>query len=290
MTSKINTILSELDNRLKEIQKIFYKLSTDTALNGILNESPCWAIIGGALRDTLLFGDITSDLKKLANNWIDLDICISVDISKLYSFKKYCNRKEIPLKKNTFGGTKIISDDLGNIDFWTWVGPGVSRCSLQDWHYRLDLVDFGINGIAFVYPQKQIIVKERLIEDLNNRVIEKLSFKSPKPHLQPVRAIAIMCRLQTELGEKFNLGESIQKDLEYLVREATEDEVNESLDYLKQKIFVKRWPISTWKELAIVNQRYKCSERYLKKFNEINYELNRINVSSNIRAQGTSYK
>ena len=254
--TKLNNILAEYQNRVNEVQEAFRFICDCFEIDMLLEGSPCWAVVGGAVRDLLLSDNILLDIDSLQKTWVDLDICIPVDASNVFRLFNSKSENSYSCEKNTFGGLKIHDDDIGNIDIWTWEGPGSTHCSQSDWIERLKLVDFGINEIAFAHPQLEIITSGAQKRDLSLRRIEKCSLKLPKPHIQPVRALYLKLKLSQICQDDFYLGELILDDLKWLLNDSSEAIMEEVLMYLDYKVGSNRWPKEVLKEFYSFSLRY----------------------------------
>ncbi len=269
----VDKIISEFDGRIEQVQELFRDFCESTCIKDLLKGVPCWAIVGGAVRDNLIAREIAQNVETLSSIWADLDICIPVAISEVSGIRYLSRSQRFDIRQNTFGGTKIIDKELGCIDLWTWEEPGTHSCTVQDWRIRISKVDFGINSVAFLFPQLEIISDKRLYLDLNCREVERLSPRFLKRHLQPLRALAIVDKLNKNFEEQFELGVLIQSELIWLMHEADETILNASFAYLKAKLTTGRWSRNLIHHLDIASSSLGCSERFSLKLTEIKANL-----------------
>src|SRR5262249_39636230 len=145
----------------------------------------CWAIVGGAVRDTLLD---PSPVRQLLLAWPDIDVAVTAR-ERLTPRMRRLDESGTRVVRNTFGGWKVFSSAVGVCDVWSW-GRRDLKHPRGFWQARLESVDFGLNAVAFVWPERRVIVHPRWREDLAGRVVEKLSQQSRLRELQVVRAVA----------------------------------------------------------------------------------------------------
>lgn len=256
--STISSIISNLHERVKVACGIFNDLCLTTPLLNFFGKDRSCAIVGGAVRDVLLMPDPWT--LQMFPRWRDIDIAVVDDLSELPIVANSASNYSAVVSTNTFGGLKISHESLGSLDVWTWRKPGFNKTSLKDWKDRLNMVEFGLNAVAFIWPQRKIIIHQRWIEDLNEGpMVEKLNQAPMRRAIQTMRAIALSVKLEGLLGIKVILGKSIKKDLQWLVKNAPRSEIEEGLSYLKHKIDIGRWPNRTVHKFSGLCRGYKHS-------------------------------
>jgi len=251
--------LHQLDDRQEYTRQVFLELCERTSLVDLAGKDRSWAIIGGAVRDTLLSPKI--GCSHLFELWPDIDIAVTHDVSELPVAAGSSNDRSITISPNSFGGLKIREPKLGVIDFWTWTTPK-NHGSTANWLEELERVDFGMNAVAFVWPQREVIIHRRWIQDLRTRRIEKVSPQSPKTSIQVVRAIALKVKLQLLVNQSFGLGTNIRQDLQWLVKDAPRAEVTQAIHYMIEKTTNSRWPIATLERFLRVSRAYRQSVEF----------------------------
>jgi len=259
--NRLLQVLSELDERIGSTRQKFIDLSTSSLLTCIVGKDISWAILGGAVRDTLFSHNPSA--YSLFHLWPDLDIAVASPLSELPILKDPSSVSESRrVAYNYFGGLKIFEKTLGYLDVWTCAQSEGNNLSISDWINMLEKIDFGLNAVAFIWPQKEVIIHPQLKEDLRSRRIEKLSKITLNKQVQGVRALALATKLERVLGIKMSLGDSIAFDLKWLLVEAGEKQVSEALDYLKVKVETGRWPAGTVELLLRKCQKIKSSQNF----------------------------
>ena len=197
-----------------------------------------WAIVGGAVRDLLL--SKRPEQCRLRIDFPDIDIAVDRPVHGAH-FESFVTElfEGLSVHTNTFGGLKLESEFSGTVDVWSWESKK-SRLVKGALLRRLDRVDFGINAVAFLWPDNELVIHPRWFTDLEHKVVEKLATRSAKPQLQPIRACALAVKLAKLTNNQFNLGKSIRADLRSLLGDG-EIELSVALDYLVEKIVNKRW-------------------------------------------------
>ncbi len=254
-------VCSELDERIASTRQKFIDLSAHSLLTCILGKDISWAILGGAVRDTLL--SRSTKAYSLFPLWPDLDIAVASPLSELSILRDpSCVSENAKVAFNYFGGLKIFAKKLGYLDVWACTQSEGKSFSTSDWINVLETIDFGLNAVAFLWPQKEVIIHPQLNEDLRSRRIEKLTNITLNKQVQAVRALALATKIERILGIKMSLGDRISSDLAWLLIEAEEKELSEALSYLKIKIETGRWPAGTLELLLKTCQKIKTSEKF----------------------------
>lgn len=263
----INRFRETLVERGALAEQIFSELCQKTLL-GYVGERTNFAIVGGAVRDVLLSENIRN--RQLCFSWNDIDIALVEDFS---------NHSNIAASKNAFGGHKLHDSSIGALDIWTWAEPGSSKVALKDWLARLENVDFGLNAVAFVWPQAKILFHQRWIEDLQSLKIERLSSNVPNSSLQPVRAIALASKMEKKFKSRVRLGEGVKAQLKWLVQDASASDIEEGLSYLKNKVDCNRWSYETMLLFFEYCDHYAATPRFEKLKRQVFESANAFNVS-----------
>jgi len=226
-----------LKRSIKYAEKVLSeRISNYAMLSDISQIKPC-AIIGGAVRDVLV--SILSKGEIAETPWRDIDIAIvESEYRNIYEKIKLF---DLDIKQNTFGGLKI---NLGNNDIFDMWKIKCDPSELYDsyyWEQYLKNIDFGINAIAFILPEKRIILREEWIDDYFSGLVEDHFFKAEKPELQSIRAIAIASRLTKISNREFKLGHNCLKRLDWLAGEAKKEEIISVFKYIRTKVNMKKW-------------------------------------------------
>jgi hypothetical protein len=249
MKKKLQTAIENVEEKLAEICP---------QINRILNlEKRHWAIVGGFVRDLIISSYYKVDIPSP-----DVDIAL---IGRCPEFKK---EEHINImQENTFGGLKIISSVLGEIDLWSlnshksWKCYNISKSknitkSLKRtattskitglnknkyivlWEKYLRDIDFNANTVLYAYPEKRIIINEKkLFSFLEYQNIEINNIRSPYPYLQPIRALALAEKLSCLTSQNFRISEQLECSL----REYGHKQDQIINDYIKKKIKYKKW-------------------------------------------------
>ena len=249
MKKKLQTAIENIEEKLAVIC---------LQINHILNlERRHWAIVGGFVRDLII------------SSYYKVDIpSPDVDIALIGLCPKYKNEDHISaMQENTFGGIKIISSVLGEIDLWTlnshksWkcyyisksknITKSVNRTGATSkvnglkrnkyivlWEKYLRDIDFNANTVLYAYPEKKIIINEKKwLSFLEYQNIEINNTRSPYPYLQPIRALALAKKLSYLTSQNFNISDQ----LEYSLKEYGRKQDQTINDYIEKKIKYQKW-------------------------------------------------
>lgn len=229
-----------IKNAIKRAEKILSdKFSNYELLSEISKIKPC-AIIGGAIRDVLVSMLSQSEIAEIP--WRDIDIAIiESEYINIYERIKLFG---INIKQNTFGGMKINIGKTDALDMWTIKNDPRELYDSFFWKQYLKNVDFGINAIAFILPEKRIILREEWINDYYKGIVEDHFIKAEKPELQSIRAIAIASRLSVLANKEFKLGQKCLERLNWLACAAKQEEIISVFDYIQIKMNKKKWDSS----------------------------------------------
>ena len=255
------TAWGDLNERRARVKQVFLQLLDESDLLRMLGRRDSWAIVGGAVRDTMLRSDFR--LPRLVELWPDIDVAVSVSVWGLPVVRGRGWSRKRTLALNHFGGVKIETSPLGALDLWTWAKPRGGPYSVDDWFNQLHAIDFGLNAVAFVWPECEVIVHPQWEADLGKRQVEKLAPESPQREVQAVRSIALKVKLERVLGARIELGKEAQQDVAWLVRSAKRHEAVAALEYLKQKTDSSRWPLTTAEAFLRVSRALHPSSVFL---------------------------
>jgi hypothetical protein len=212
------------------------RISNYKILSDISRIKPC-AIIGGAVRDVLVAILTKGEISE--SPWRDLDIAIvESEYSNIFEKVKLF---DVDIKQNTFGGLNICLGNADNLDMWTIKSDPSELYDNDYWEKYLENVDFGINAIAFILPEKRIVIREEWIDDFYKGLVEDHFFKAVKPELQSIRAIAIASRLKKISNIDFKLGQNCLKSLDWLAGQANNEEIISVFKYIRTKVLIKKW-------------------------------------------------
>lgn len=265
-------ILDTLKVRTDYARELFSSLLSRTPLAAIIGKNRHWAIVGGAVRDTLIsiYGHNLLPLIP----WSDIDIAVIQHTSKV---QLECNEsKDLIINWNHFGGLKLIHRELGEIDVWAW--DNIAKNNIFDfWVQKLESVDFGLNAVAFIWPECRIIKHPQWEKDLQKVTVDKLYANSPRRELQPLRALALMEKLSDILDSrvKIRLGQKIRDDLKWLIESSNFEQVHETLIYLKRKLETRRWKYSIVSKLQEMCVKYNGQSLFLKELDRFSNVVDR---------------
>ncbi len=233
-------ILEELSIRKKRAKEKLNQSIYELQLPHLFGFETSWAIVGGAVRDSVLFPDVAHKEPK-SFPWPDIDIAVAGDgfSQALNSSSPIHSRARVHF--NTFGGWRVLVDST-ELDVWQLPQYRTAYLNISDWRAYLKTVDFSINAIAYVWPQRRIIIDRRWLTSLKHKRIRKMSDNSPRKELQPLRAIALAVKMESITGCKFQLEKLIWDDLKWLVTQTDEKTHARVIEYLRKKTRSGRWP------------------------------------------------
>jgi hypothetical protein len=210
-----------------------------------INGAKRWAIVGGVVRDLLTRADVNSQpIPGIA--WPDVDVAVAEGSLEIdHRILKVRNSIS-----NSYGGLKITSDSLGTVDLWLWPGSPTDLPGQFVWLRLLDRIEFGVNAVAFIWPEQEVIYHPQWRADFLACRVETLTKTVLRRDLHVVRALAIATRLGSQLNRTMNFGPKVKADIEWLLSEAEETEIGSSLAYLQSKVSEGRWPTSITRRLA----------------------------------------
>lgn len=244
MPNLIPMVLDQLHERRETTRAYFARLCSSGQLFEDLSQGHSWAIIGGAVRDILLQKSPQAVSFYFAGEadsvvyapWRDLDIGI-VDMKTRQDISGLTNRTTA--RRNSFGGVKIEDENLGPIDLWVWQAG--NHVGSVDWQEFLSNVDFGLNAVAFVWPQQDVVLHERFTEDLLAGQVERLSSRVHHRNLQAVRAVALIDQMRERYGLQLHRGPRVGADLVWLAEAENRRQLSAAMDYARGKIREGRW-------------------------------------------------
>ncbi len=240
MNRLFDAITDDWDSRINSARNQFRAVCQRTQLPRLFNGFSKWAIVGGAVRDVLLARNLNPAATPL--DVADLDIAVDRPLSEqFFRDSKIRAKHELKIEYNSFGGMKLQSSLCGVVDVWSWETTAADnfREAIRN---RLDQVDFGINAVAYLWPDDIVIVHPRWLTDLRGLVVEKLAKHSPHPEFQSVRACAIAAKLSSRTDYQFRLGDAVRGDIRELLWPDSQA-LEQALDYLTAKIEGKRWTL-----------------------------------------------
>lgn len=241
--------------RVADAERLFRNLCTENRWALLFGSNASWAIVGGAVRDALLSS-------RMETSWPDIDIAVarSLDALPVVNARRRSALQKYRISYNSYGGLKIASRAVPDVDVWSWTSPGESRTALRHWQQRLELVDFGLNAVAFVWPQAKIIVHPRWQADLDAEQVEVLADPSSLRGIQVVRSVALATKASKLISKKVELGVQARAELRWLVSSAPQKEVSCALNYLRQKVDSGRWDRSVERNFFELCSEYLDSD------------------------------
>lgn len=238
MKTLFERINRDFEGRQEAVCRQLQAVCNQAKLPDLFRQFDKWAIVGGAVRDLLLSDQ--PEQCRLRIDFPDIDVAVDRPVHGSHFVNLGTDLFEgVSVHTNSFGGLKLESDLSGIVDVWSWESKK-SKLAKSSLRRRLDRVDFGINAVAYLWPDNHLVIHPRWFDDLKNLVVEKLAIHSPKVQLQPIRACALAVKLAKLTHCRFDLGKSIREDMRRLV-EGDADDVSVALNYLLDKIIQKRW-------------------------------------------------
>ena len=163
---KSREVRKKLERKLADTQRVFENLVVHAHLTQMLGGFSDWAFVGGAVRDVLLTDE--PDRRCGASPWQDLDIAVAHESHDALVAALTGHSSRWHVRLNSFGGVKATLPSIGSIDLWV-TGRRAPREDWerhQYWMHYLDTVDFGVNAVAFAWPNCDLIVHQRWVEDV----------------------------------------------------------------------------------------------------------------------------
>jgi len=234
--------MADFESRKKSVESLLTEVCHTSGLVDILGRNHAWAIVGGVVRDCLLVEDPRTRL--FFNPWPDVDVAFAhpeLDVDRLSS---YVEPVRISIAQNSFGGWKISADGVGELDVWKVALNSAIADSSRRWLMYLQCVDFGINAVAFSWPECRIAIHPLWRSSCRQRRILRVCVDPVMRHLQPARAVALAVKLEKTTDWAFKLSDEVRDDLTWLIKDADCGLMREALVYLQRKISSGRWPRS----------------------------------------------
>lgn len=235
---------TDINQRIHSANEFFSQVVEQLELPSLVGEDAHWAIVGGAVRDYLLSTDPCKQSQCLAPSWgywPDIDIAVANSPCDGADIIAAATKRRLSVSMNSYGGWKLQGDQYGTVDVWLIsLGDLVDR-SIAEWQDHLNLIDFGLNAAAFVWPQREVVVNQQFLEDLAARTIRPLAQLPLRRELYAIRAIALAAKMRRLVAASFELDPSITENLQCLTSSRKSSEIEIALDYLKEKITTGRW-------------------------------------------------
>ncbi len=219
-----------------------------------------WAIVGGAVRDSLF--DKESGQGQFWS-WPDLDFAVS-DAS--FNGLVDLNERDYTVRRNTFGGLKVHDPQLGVLDIWRADLQLAGEDSTAAWTHYLDRVDFSVNAVAFVWPERVVLIHPEWVRDVQQLRVRKLKPTNLARELAPIRAIAVAAKMQHLTGATFRLGQESARDFRWLTHSAKGQHIGRALDYLCDKVRSGRWPQSVLERLEVELEAKPAGDRFARAY------------------------
>jgi hypothetical protein len=216
-------------------------------IHDILGRPNQWAIVGGVIRDAMIAPE--GELLDAFRSFPDIDVAVSLrddgDLLKrgLVPVKLSLERSGIDYHVNSFGGLKIATPEMGFVDVWGWRASSRERDAPRLWMRLLNTVDFGLNAVAYCWPEREIIFHEQWKQDYDSLRIERLMEYQGKRELFVIRAFALAAKMKVALMGRVRFGMRVKRDIAWLLEQAEDDNIVSAMEYLKQKLASQRWHI-----------------------------------------------
>lgn len=237
---RLGKIQEDLDRRCERAARLLREAVVGLSLPSIIGEGKEWAIVGGVVRDCLLSEHLFADM--LCRSWPDVDIAVVATDSEWSGVACSSHSCSLRVTRNRFGGLKLRGEHVGEIDLWP-VMPKKTELSGTDlWLDYLGTVDFGLNAVAFTWPQCKVLVHHRWKRDLSLRAVESLAGQQSCRHLEPLRAVALAVKAGQSTGAFFALHDDIRANLQWLLSHEDDGTVANTFEYLRDKLTSGRWP------------------------------------------------
>ncbi len=211
-----------------------------SSLPELLVAGSSWAIVGGAVRDTLLTKDIAT--LQMWTLWPDVDIAVEGEGRVEHDLCIEIERRQLTISRNTFGGMRVCGDELGKLDVWCMCLTSGCLSPRQAWSRYLERLDFVQNAVAFVWPQCELVIHSHWENMVRKREVTSLGHAVGPAQLQPIRAMALAVKLGMITESRFRLDQTLQRELAKLVRESDESQSRYVVSYLQDKLSSCRWP------------------------------------------------
>ncbi len=223
-------IVATLAQRIGRAKAVLGQALAGERLHYLLNQCGRWAIVGGAVRDSLL-------LAEPGNVWRDLDIALLDDDAQLVRLRRSLLEADVAVTANSFGGLKVRTRQAGIVDIWVW--PATRGRGVED---VLGRVDFGVNAVAFSASDCQINMHERWLRDVESLEVERLWLSADRWRATHVfRAVALAQRLSQALETDVRLGQLMEAEITWVARTAEFDVLATAISYAGRKVAEGRW-------------------------------------------------
>lgn len=235
----ITHILRTLPERKESVVEVLSHLVKELSLPQMLGEDASWAVVGGCLRDWIISGHRPHTVPMLVP-WPDVDVAVGSTGFSLSERAKRLQRMRMDITRNSYGGWKAEGHGV-EIDVWRLPRAHRGTLDLHAWDAYLETIDFTLNAVAFVWPQKEVVMHEDWETSLERRQVEKLSPCSPRPELLPIRAVALSTKLSQFTPCSFSLCSQLKEDLRVLASRTNHQRFMQAMHYLRRKIESNRW-------------------------------------------------
>jgi len=196
-----------------------------------------WAVVGGFVRDSII-----SNVSRGKISSPDIDVAIIGHLPTLV-----INKEILDISLNTFGGMKINTRRYGIVDIWKIKGSKNVDPNTQ-WTRYLNEIDFSINSALYAIPEHKFYIHKEFSKALIDKKVSRLSSKSPKKHLQNIRAFALAQGLSLKTGDTYDVSDPLLRELNKI----SKLKKRKALKYANKKVFEKRWPASVVSKLTSI--------------------------------------
>ncbi len=195
-----------------------------------------WAVIGGAVRDSLLMPDEGGE-----PGWPDVDIAFCGSPEGLMERLK-ADRSVRSVGRNSYGGISAVLMNGYALDIWCPPEIVFFESGAPAWKAVLDQIDFGLNAAAYVHSTRSIIVHDQWLADVGLAQIECLAPPRPERGRQAVRSVALHTKLRPCFDGALAFGPRATEEVRVLSRPEGAVFLEEARTYLAHKLKIARWP------------------------------------------------
>lgn len=148
------------------------------------------------------------------------------------------------MERNRYGGWKCHLRDGLALDLWRWDAPRSLPSMTTSWAQWLERVDFDINAVAFLWPQRRIVSHPAWLEALRRREITPLSREPLDWRRDTLRALGLHCRWSTSPYVSSWMLQRLEQMLQ------SQEGMNGALSYFTTSVAKGRYPQRTRVVLA----------------------------------------
>ncbi len=259
--------LREFESRRRYAEQTLCYLVEELQIGELLRPAVSWAIVGGAVRDALLVGRTQRGFSHVLP-WPDMDLAVADGAFSLPDRDCVRGHHHFRVQRNSYDGWKATAPSW-ELDIWSTPHDSGGTLGEQDWEKYLDGIDFALNAVAFIWPQKKVVVHSRWAHSLRTRSVYRVGSDTPRPHLRPIRATALAAKMSAVTGCRFSVGDDMRDELAWLFTEDSGEAGQEARSYLRHKTDTGRWPRAVLRQLLHELRAMEVEQNVLELVNHV---------------------